>query len=56
MAKDVRCLLGWHSWERKVAPRASGNGTYFLCRRCRKERTLDRSEGVWGVGVDDTRR
>ena len=41
------CLLRLHSWERRHAREAPGNGVYFVCRRCAKERTLDRSEGVW---------
>jgi hypothetical protein len=56
VARDLLCLLRLHSWQRRVAPRTSGNGTYFVCRRCGRERTLQRSEGVWGVGVEDPRR
>ena len=43
----LACLVGWHSWQRHHEPEAEGNGIYFLCRRCRRERTLSRTEGVW---------
>lgn len=46
----VLCLLRLHSWEKKVARHVPGNGTYFVCRRCGKERTLSRTENVWGMG------
>ena len=43
----IRCLLGWHAWERHHASGVEGNGTYYLCRRCHHERTTPRTEGVW---------
>ena len=44
----IACLLRIHAWERRYEPEAEGNGIYYVCRRCETERTLSRSEGVWG--------
>lgn len=43
----IACTLGWHRWRRHQEPAAEGNGTYYLCERCRRERTTPRTEGVW---------
>jgi hypothetical protein len=43
----VACTLRLHSWERRYEREALGNGIYYVCRRCGRERPLSRTEGVW---------
>jgi hypothetical protein len=44
----IACWLGWHRWRRHHATEADGNGIFYLCDRCGRERTLPKGEGVWG--------
>jgi hypothetical protein len=39
MIGRLRCLVGWHFWERRVNPEVGGaDAVYFACRRCSKEK------------------
>ncbi len=40
MIGTMLCALGRHSWQRRSARGTPGNATYFLCRRCGKERDV----------------
>jgi hypothetical protein len=39
MLGKLRCVVGWHSWERRVNREVSGaDAVYFACRRCGNEK------------------
>jgi hypothetical protein len=40
MTRDMRCLVGWHKWVKRVND--SGQA-YLVCRRCQKQ---DDNEGA----------
>ncbi len=36
---NLKCLLGFHKWEKFMGPQNKGNGKFaqeYICKRCRK--------------------